>query len=397
MKILIIQNYGGLGGGSRSALDVAKVFLELKHSVDMIVDNPSEEFLTIGKKININIIENHPPIMLLTFHNASGLWIKSWFRFLKGKKNKNAWVNFFKNNNQYDLVVLNSSTLCCFCDILNNLNINNITIIRETFKKNILMNKLQFKYLKESNAIAYLTEFDKNQWNMNKNEFILPEIIDESLYDDLNETSFFDNNFLYLGGLSSCKGALTYLKAALEITKKRPDLKCSFTILGNTYKEFDKWSILKKIISFKHYNYRNKCNKVIYEIQCIDKKSLDLVGLTTDISKYYKKCMAVVFPVQEVHQPRPAYEAGLFKKPIILPDFDNFKDNVVDDVNGFYFQKKDSQSLAKVMIQIAENTKNSIFVGENNKKNTIEKHSLANAKKIMQQMLESFRKNRTMN
>ena len=151
MNILLIQNFGGLGGGSRSALDVAKVFRKLGHSVDMIIDNPSEDLLNIGKKININIIENHPPIILLTFHNASGLWIKSWFRFLKEKKNRKAWVNFFKKNNQYDIVVLNSSTLCFYCDILNNLNINNITIIRETYKKNFFMNK-QKKLTKEKNS-----------------------------------------------------------------------------------------------------------------------------------------------------------------------------------------------------------------------------------------------------
>ena len=372
MKVLLIQNFGGLGGGTRSALDVAKMFIKMGNDVSIIIDNPSPDFCHLASSIKLTIVSEHPPLVLYNFHSASGLSLKTPLRYYKAKNKLSLWEVFFETN-IYDLVVLNSSVLCPLLPVLNKKKIKNIVFVRETFRKNKGINKKQKCFLKNANAAVYLTNYDLQQWNMNENSFVVPDIVDlplprDSLIEEQNRGSF---TILYLGGIDYYKGCLDLLKAfSIFLKKNKPN--AILNILGNNLRV--ETSFFRKAFHIKHSLYRKKCEKLIGKINS-SKKVIFVLGITPNVSDYYEECDVVVFPVKKVHQPRPAYEAGFFAKPIIVPDYPNFGDNIFNMHNGLLYKKNKPESLSDCFEKIYSNKALLRELGANNKKLTDKYHS----------------------
>jgi len=389
MKILIIQNYGGLGGGSRSGFDVAKMFKNRGDDVSMLTDNPTTHFIDIANNNGIKLITKHPQLITYNFHSASGLAFKTPLKYFLCNKYYNLWVRFFEQTS-YDLVVLNSSVLCPFSKLLSKLGIKNIIFVRETFRKNFFINKKQRFFLSASDAVIYLSEYDKSIWKANTKEYVIPDIVDPDAFCRLSQKANSAVDLLYLGGLNYYKGALDLLEAVKMLVARKIGTSFSLNILGETYNNYETFSLPRKLLHYKHVIYRQHCLKIIDEINQIKQNTVHLVGLTIEVSKYYANCDAVIFPVKKVHQPRPAYEAGYFGKMIIVPDYDNFVDNIFNRWNGLYYKKNSIISLTDTLNEVISDEILRNVCGENNRRFVEEKHSLSYAENCLDTILANF-------
>lgn len=298
MRVLIIQHFGELGGGARSAIDIAKMIKAMNHEVDLMLGHSSDQFVELVEEQGLNIINKHPSFPIFNFHSASGAKFKTILRFLSTKKYLREWYEFAQLNWDYDLVILNSSVLCPLSYVFDKLHIKNIIFVRETFRKSFTINKIENIFLKSANAVAYLTSFDQKAWHANNREYVIPDIVDVAMFNS-DEKKKKENStiFLYVGGLSFYKGALDLLKAVYEIKKVSKETSFLVYFLGNTYNEYDKFSLVKKFISYKHIRYRKQCLKYIHEINK-DKEIVILKGIQKNIASYYEICDALIFPVK---------------------------------------------------------------------------------------------------
>ena len=195
--------------------------------------------------------------------------------------------------------------------------------------------------------------------------------------------------FLYVGGLNYYKGALDLLKAIYAMINDVKENEFIVYFLGNTYDEYENLSLFKKCISYKHVSYRNKCIKYINKINS-QKKIVILKGIQKNISNYYKMCDAVIFPVKKVHQPKPVYEAGYYGKPAIVPNYDNFKENIIDGYNGYVYIKNDTSSLKKVLVEIVLDNEEAQKRGKANRECTIKKHSSSYASYLLENAINDL-------
>lgn len=390
MRVLIIQHFGELGGGARSAIDIAKMIKAMNHEVDLMLGHSSDQFVELVEEQGLNIINKHPSFPIFNFHSASGAKFKTILRFLSTKKYLREWYEFAQLNWDYDLVILNSSVLCPLSYVFDKLHIKNIIFVRETFRKSFTINKIENIFLKSANAVAYLTSFDQKAWHANNREYVIHDIVDVAMFNS-DEKKKKENStiFLYVGGLSFYKGALDLLKAVYEIKKVSKETSFLVYFLGNTYNEYDKFSLVKKFISYKHIRYRKQCLKYIHEINK-DKEIVILKGIQKNIASYYEICDALIFPVKKVHQPKPVYEAGYYGKPVVVPDYDNFKENIKDGYNGYVYKKNDYLSLKESLLEIIDDNNEAQKRGRANKLCTETKHTEASVICLMQNIINDI-------
>lgn len=386
MNILIIQHFGGIGGGARSAIDVAQMLKNLNHKVDLMVGDVTNDYLNLIKEKGLNLIIHHPEFPIFNFHNASGSVLKTIYRFISTRKFLKDWDDYIKKNWNYDLVILNSSVLCPLVEVFHKSQIKSIVFIRETFRKNYILNNMEKIYLKKAEAVVYLTNFDKNAWNCAMNQFVIPDVVDPEMFPVDSLQPIQDNvKLLYLGGLNYYKGALDLLKALYGL--KEMNFNYELYILGNTYDEYDNFSVLRKCISIKHIKYRKDCIEYINKINK-DNKRIQLVGIVKDVSKYYRICNVIIFPVKKVHQPRPVYEAGYYGRTVVIPNYDNFKESIFNGYNGYTYKKNDIESFEKSLMEVFSNPDELEKRGQANKKLTIDNHSFENAIPILENILK---------
>ena len=388
MNILIIQHFGTIGGGARSAIDVAQMLKNLNHNVDLMVGDVTNDYLSLIKEKGLNLILDHPEFPIFNFHNASGSVLKTIYRFISTKKFIKDWNDYIKINWKYDLVILNSSVLCPLVEIFQKSQIKSIVFIRETFRKNYILNNIEKNYLRKADAVVYLTNFDKNAWNCGMNQFVIPDVIDSEMFPLVSLQPIQDSvKLLYLGGLNFYKGALDLLKALYELKEKR--FNYELYILGNLYEEYYNFSFLRKCISIKHIKYRKDCINYINKINK-DYKRIKLVGIVKDVTKYYRISNVIIFPVKKVHQPRPVYEAGYYGRTVVIPNYDNFNESIINGYNGYTYKKNNIESFEKSLIEVFSNPDEVVKRGQANKKLTIDNHSFANAIPILEAILKKI-------
>lgn len=396
MKLLIVHHFPGVGGGTISALDVAKMLRMMGHEVKLAIPSPCDMVIQSCNELGVHIRNIIPP-PLFTYHNASSNAIKCIVKYTISKRNCHYWKKFLQEEKP-DVVVLNSVAQAPLINIINALGIKSIITIRETFRLN--GSKLTNLYLRhmisKADAALYLTEFDKKQWKTNNRiTGVLPDIVDELRFVQHSKEEEYTfkktysisenvNYILYLGGISSVKGALDLLLAFELLANKRADV--GLILLGNIHKEVS--SHTYKILNRKEYNYQKKCHYIIDRL-LRKKVALKIVGTVSDPSFWYESSSVVVFPVTSVHQPRPAYEAGYYKKPIILPDYKNYEDYLVEGYNGHYYKHGNYKDLA-AKIEKTISSENYAILGVNNFDSYFKTHSLNVAKTILCNILKDF-------
>ena len=392
MRILIIQNYGGLGGGSRSCFDIAKILSKQGHEVYVSISHPDISLQKIAKENSFSIVSDAPDLVTYNFHSASGLSIKTILKHLAERKNLREWNSYLKCADYLDLVILNSSVLSPLANAVKSSGKKCFVFIRETYRKNFLMNLYIKSRLRLADKLFYLTNFDLKQWQISPSKsYVVPDIVDETMFFKSKEKVESNNAFtlLFMGGFNYYKGAIDVLKAIELLTTSGEQSNIRFIILGGLCEEYDSLHFINKVLKLKHILYRNKCVKLANKLNKLNNVSVDLIGLTENVSKYYLECDAVIFPVKKVHQPRPAYEAGFFGKPIIVPDYPNFRENIENMENGFVYKRNNCHDLSRLLRNLISDRRLIVSVGANNKIRTEKNHSFKNANNAIKEALHS--------
>ena len=271
MDILLVHHFPGVGGGTISALDVIRILRERGHNVTFAIPKPCQMVIDTCETLGVRIREiKLPP--LFTYHNASSNAVKCLTKYLVSPKNRVYWKEFLTEVAP-DIVILNSVSQAPLISVINSLGIRSIITIRETFRSqgSKIVNKVLVNMISQADVALYLTEYDKIQWNSrNRTCAVLPDIVDDNRYkkhslkgieEFLNKESLQKSvkYILYLGGISSVKGALDLLRAYEIIAEKRKDI--GLLLLGNNNRDVK--GELFRFFNRCEYNYYRKCHTLI--------------------------------------------------------------------------------------------------------------------------------------
>lgn len=385
MRIMMIHHYGGIGGGTISCLDICKMLCEEGNEVYLAIPNACEYVKKECDRYKIKIVNISWEPIKIDYHSASSGMGKAIIKHVFSLRFKKAWEEFIRGISP-DLVILNSVVQAPMVKIVKRMRVKCYLFVRETIhgkRKNIL-NGIIANYLEQADLVFFLTEFDKMSWRLIHKEkcVVLPDIVNPGMFvsDKSYEIVVKEKVVLYLGGINKEKGALDLLESFKSVYQHMTNV--SLIILGSVGERFTDEGWLFKLIHYKAVKCVMRCHKIIEEL---NNKGLDIrcLGETDDVGYWYRMADMVVFPVKQVHQARPAYEAGFFSKPIIVPDYRNFEENVMNGINGVVYKKHDVQDLAdKIMILLNDKEK-AEQLGKNNYQHYLNCHTYEYAKTIL--------------
>lgn len=372
MKILMIHHSRDIGGGTLSCFDVINSLIDNGHDVSLILPPGKHDAYNEAKRLGITVIDTNFNIITYNYYNGGSNVIRVTARYLITSVYKNRWRKYIEDYNP-DVVLLNSLVQWPMLSLLNKLNIKSICFVRETMKgKNkSLINKLIKINLEKASGVSFISQFDKESWNLSNNvkQLVIPDMVDLEEFCNVTskqacrvELGLEKDKFyvLYVGGMNKLKGAHVILKAMARCQEKNIEL----LFLGDLGKKNKDINLLKKI-----FNYRT--NKFVNKMYCFVEntnlyKSVKFVGKINDMKKWYRACDLIVFPATKAHQSRPLYEAGAFKKPVIVTKFINYEEYLIENYNGVYFENEDFEDLKNKIQFLYTNDKVRKSMGENN-------------------------------
>lgn len=400
LKILIIHHFGGIGGGFKSCVDVAKMFKNSGHDVTIGLPELDDSAKSLLKKNAIKFRIDIPNIIEFNYHNASSSSFNTVVKYIISLKNKNKWKEFFLSQD-YDIVVLNSLIQVPLIKYIKASKKKTILFIRETIKnnRNTLFNRILLSKLSKADAVVFLTKYDQETWKIKKGpiQVVIPDIVDISSFSVSHmKIKYKKSNlrvkenttcFLYLGGLCFVKGALDLLLAFNQYLKAGNE--GHLFILGSDFKFFSNLGYLKKFVHKKDIKYTEECLSIIKKINR-NECNITFVGVTQTPEEWYSISDIVIFPVKKVHQARPVYEAGYFKKPVILPKYPHFKEAVIENYNGLFYQPGNIEDLSQKMMELSKNSEKRNKLGKNNMEMYKQIHTFQNAEFILRELLQKL-------
>jgi len=400
MKILLIYHHNGLGGGVRSGLDIA-LALSSAHDVKILIPSPRPELKQVIEDEKRVVYQEGLNVPCFSYYNGGASFFKASIFFFLKRKNFRQW-NILVAGEKPDLILYNSIVQWPLFHYLRKLNIPSICFVRETMKGQPFfpINIFIRKRLEQIQGVAFLTSYDKSRWqkkdNFYDNWVVIPHMVDidasnSKEYITKTEYNLSENDFivLYLGGYSKIKGIFQLLKSA----KYLKDLKIKILILGDCENptlsnRYNFVELLRYIVHKTRFSkIKSKIDKLNRDVHRVIVK-----GMQNNIIEWYNIADVVVFPAQKVHQARPIYEAGLNRKTIIVPNYDNFNENLLDGYNGLYYKRRSSKDLGKKIIKLYKDRDYCNLLGENNYKMTIKNHDKNNINRKVLEFIEMVAK-----
>lgn len=176
-------------------------------------------------------------------------------------------------------------------------------------------------------------------------------------------------------------------------SQKFPHLKKPiFLFMGpiKKYKGFETIISAINILNKKHPNYtvivKDKIRKKIKNLY-----SLVASPPYSKLGLIYRNVDAVILPHENISQSITLFEAGYFKKPVIVSKTGGLKETVRHGTDGFIFEKSSAESLAKNMENLIEASSNQIIkMGENFKDYLIKAYSWDNITEKLIKIYQDF-------
>lgn len=384
-KILIIHHVGNIGGGTLSCFDVITALKTREFNIILALPPGENLAKNKAKEMNIEILEGAPPPVVFSYYNGSTNTLKAIIKILLNYKYKKKWEVILEKENP-DLVILNSVVQWPLISVLNKNNIKTVCFVRETMKgnPNIFFNRIIKKRLSSATGVSFLSGYDLKQWNLpnSVNKIIIPDLVDIEEFKintskemcrvklSLKNDVFY---ILYVGGMNKLKGANLIIKAMKELAGQKIEL----LFLGDLGDDLIKSRGFSKVKNYSRIKFINKINDFISKNNM--KNSVKFIGLQEDMKYWYAACDLVVFPAEKAHQARPIYEAGVFKKTVVVPNFPNFNEYLKPGVSGLVYEPGNYKELANIIKRLYSDQKLCSHLGNNNYELTNELHD---AKKI---------------
>lgn len=363
-RIVIFHHYDGIGGAGMTLLYIYKMLCE---KFDVIVYVPKQSgdmfnYLTkegvackaIGEGIGvINAYSGGPPV-----------WNKNFYlKFAKILKSYSQIKRIIKLENP-QLVLLNSITLSWIAKCCSRLSVPVVCCIGETFVNSFFM-RLNLRILKRfSIGTTYISQYDMDTFNI---QVKYRAVVRNCVIDDVKDRLSRENacktigvdpqkfNVLFVGGtrLKVLKGFPTLLKASEYLQNES----FNFIVCGEIEEPINRDGFIE-------------------------------LGIRTDMPVVYQACDVLVFPSGVPHQARPVFEAGLYEKPVIISNFEQTKEDVVDGHNGLVFEAFNAKELADKIEYYKNNRLALEEMGRNNRAMCIKNHSFESCKEQLLRLVD---------
>ena len=107
-KVFLVHHYGGVGGGTTSAIDIACMFKALGYDITIGITSPSDKVRQLVEDAEIALRDDIPPVVSFTYHNAARGQLKAFVKYAFSFKYYRQWKEYL-NKEKPDILVLNSS------------------------------------------------------------------------------------------------------------------------------------------------------------------------------------------------------------------------------------------------------------------------------------------------
>lgn len=394
-KILIINHASTIGGAGKSLLDMVSNIDKSQFDIIVYSNNNSTEINEILESMFIKVIRSYnSPLSFAHFSGSSfPFYSKSFLmNFLRVFRDSIKLKKIVVSINP-DILIVNSMTLFWVGIISRNVNCRKICFFRETFVRGfigfrtfIIRKTLDYFF----DDVVFISNYDRKLANLKKaNSHIIYDKVDSLKFDfsKKNNRNIDTFNILFLGGSTYLKGGHILLEALnyLEIKNYRLIIPISEFNKQNLLHERNKDTNKLKYILKKDDSYF--FSKAYSQLK--NKENIEFVPNVNEVEKYYEVANLVVFPAVSAHQTRLIYESGFAKRLILISDYPNIKEFLIDEINGFTFKSGDSKMLANKIDYIFShiNTKFIHSIIDNNFERSKKNHSICTLKMELQNLL----------
>ena len=113
----------------------------------------------------------------------------------------------------------------------------------------------------------------------------------------------------------------------------------------------------------KHFSlYYSERVKLV--LSRLDRDCVRFIGELTNVAPVLAACDVLAFAGTFPHFPRPVYEAGLMKKPVVVFDMQGVSDHVEDGVTGIIVNERTGQALGKAFCELLKNPQKMVSMGD---------------------------------
>ncbi len=381
-KVLLIHHSGLLGGAGISLYYTWKA-LEEKYEVSCYVPSDPPELMEFLVNKGLKTKTYSFRLGKITYYSGGNTLVspKFWYHALRILTQLKIWKSIIKIESP-DLVLVNSKVLCWMGVLFNG--IKSVCFVRETIPGNpkSIMNQIMRRLLDKFSLAAFLSEYDANQTGL-EDAFtaVSPDFLDVLEYEEKIsrekaceklgiKSEFF--NVVFVGGKDPLKG----LDIGLKAISRLKDSRIQLIVAG-----YDKISIhnhgfkglVEKIKKQKVLKYSHNIDDFITRNDIED--IVQFIGVQSDMRTVYTASDILIFPMTKPHQARPAFEIGVQKKPVIISDFPNICEFVINGKNGLTFRPNDNIELANAILRLKNDTKFRNQLGNENQEFTYKFHT----------------------
>lgn len=378
-RVLILHHSGLLGGAGKSLSDLV---LGLRDEFDLSVhvpEAPSEliEWLRLNE---VRASGFSGRMAKVPFYSGGEKLShpRFWYYALSTLVQAKRWRALI-NAEDPDVVVLNSGVLAWMALLVGTR--PTVLLVRETLSgtPNSSANRIIRAIRRRSTLVAYLSDYDRNADALRGPRTIVvrdadahapsPAVSKASQRVARRRLGVPESKSiaLFLGGSNRLKG-LDLIASAMTFV---PSGAVHVIVAGRKPEPSTR---LRRILSAEaRFDHR--------VLSLIERSNLSatftFVGTVGDVDQLYGACDFVLFQMWEPHQSRPAFEAGWFGKPIVITNFPNVRECVVDGKNGFTFERGNATELAKCIVRAAREPSRRTELGEANREHAATMHSHA--------------------
>jgi glycosyltransferase involved in cell wall biosynthesis len=382
-KVLLIHHSGLIGGAGVSFYNL---WLTLQNRFEVVGYVPDEppDFMNDLRAKGLRPRFFRFRLGKITYYSGGNrlLNLKFWYHFLHILFQYKYWKNVISNEKP-DLVIVNSKVLCWMGILFKRAGIKSICFVRETILGNPknLVNRFIRSLLENFQLVTFLSNYDKQQTALsNTISIVATDYLDPCKYKNvidkkvacsrlgINPNTF---NVLYVGGINELKGIDIAIKALSLL-----DNQVSLIVAGadsGLVKEKGLRGLILKVKKGKIINFSKSIKKRIKENNL--EKNVFIIGVQTEMVTAYSACDLLIFPMKKPHQARPAFEVGVQKKPVVISDFPNIREFVVNGENGVTFEPNNPNSLSKVIQDLMNNPELLKQYGNRNYEYTMKYHT----------------------
>lgn len=381
-KVVILHHSNQIGGGTLSCFDLVRVFREENYEITLIIPKGDKSYATKrAVKENIAVEEVVIPFLNFYLYNGSPNVLKSLFLLFKSFFYVNKWLKLFRQRDE-SVYILNSIVQLPYVILLKILKKKVICYVRET-KSHSTLNFVLKYFLNKCDHVIFLSYYDKKQWGLELDKStVIPDFINDTyLLNNMNNIVEFDKSkfyVLYTGGFNIIKGVDTLLKSILNIKQSNLSViicDCKPDRLINN----------RKFYHFRRNLFLNKCSKEVCRIKNKGNVELLFVGKKVNtMSTLYANCDLVVVPYKIAHQSRDIYEAGYFRKPVLVAKFKCFAESIFNNCNGLFFIPNNPDDLNNKLSEFLNMDKKTVeYLGSNNFSIATNIHGYSKSKKLL--------------